>query len=431
MGIFGAFILLLLVGLLAFSGKINLPGRAEDKNYGEVVVWGTVPNLIMQGVLAATLANEKNIVIKYVEKNKASFDEDFVEALAAGRGPDLIVIGQDQIIRNLNKITLIPYTAYPERTFKDNFVEEAELFMLPQGLAAVPVMIDPMLMYWNRDIFTNASIALPPKKWSEFFDIVPRIVARSRSGDITRAAISFGEYKNVTHAKEIVSLLMMQAGGSIVSKQGTGFAPTLVQGISFSTGEASAAALRFFTEFSKSDRDSYSWNRSLPPSRVMFETGDLATYFGYASERPTIKLRNPHLNFDLTSVPQTDNAEKRMTFGRVEGVAVVRSMRNPEGALRAAILMGTAPFSQELATRMSVPPVRRDLLAVRPTDASLVVLYDAALVARAWVDPDARTTDEIFGNAVEDIVSGRFKISQALGTAQSALQKVINKYAQE
>jgi ABC-type glycerol-3-phosphate transport system substrate-binding protein len=430
LGVLAVFIVFLFVGFLVFSGRIKLPGGSEDKNYGEVVVWGALPNTTVQGVLAGTLANEKNIIIKYVEKNRVSFDEDFVEALAAGQGPDLIIIGQDQIIRNLNKITLVPYAVYPERTFKDIFVEEAEMFMLPDGIVAIPLAIDPLVMYWNRDIFTNASIALPPKKWSEFYDIVPRIVSRDRSGDIVRAAVSFGEYKNITHAKEIVSLLMMQAGATIVVKQGAMFTPTLTQGLNLSVGEASAAALQFFTQFSKTDRDSYSWNRSLPASRSMFEAGDLATYFGYASEHPGIKLRNPHLNFDLTSVPQTDNSTKRMTFGRVQGAAIVRASGNQEGALRAAILLGTAQFGGELASRMSIPPVRRDLLAVRPTDAVSTVLYDAALVARSWTDPAPSETDQIFGNMVDDIVSGRFKVSQAIGTAQSALQKIISKYHQ-
>ncbi|MEK7538240.1 MAG: extracellular solute-binding protein [Patescibacteria group bacterium] len=433
LGVIATFVVLLFVGLLGFSGKIPLPGRAEDKNYGEVVVWGTLPNLVMQNVIADKLGNEKNIVIKYVEKSKASFDEDFVEALASGQGPDLIIIGQDQMIRNLNKIALVSYAAYPERTFKDIFVEEGEMFMLPQGLIAIPLTIDPLVMYWNRDIFTNASIATPPKKWSEFYDIVPRIVLRDRNGEIARAAVSFGEYKNVTSAKEILSLLMMQAGSSIVIQQGGVFAPALSQGVgvTLSVGEASAAAVQFFTQFSKSDRDSYSWNRSLPASRAMFESGDLAVYFGYASERPAIKLRNPHLNFDLAPVPQTDQAQKRMTFGRVQGAAMVRASRNPDGALRAAILLGTAEFSGGLAARLSIPPVRRDLLAVRPSDAVSAILYDSALIARAWPDPSPSETDQIFGNMIDDIVSSRFKISQALGTAQSALQKVINKYQQQ
>lgn len=433
LGLIALFVVLLFVGLLGFAGKIPLPGKEKDKNYGEVVVWGTVPNLVMQNALTSKLGNQKNIVIKYVEKSKTSFDEDFVEALASGKGPDLIIIGQDQMIRNLNKIAPVPYSLYPERAFKDIFIEEGEMFMFPEGIVAIPLTIDPLVMYWNRDIFTDASIATPPKKWSEFYNIVPPIVTRDRNGDISRGAVSFGEYKNVTHAKEILSLLVMQAGSSIVSRQGNSFVTTFGQGggVSLSVGEASAAAVQFFTQFSKSDRDSYSWNRSLPESRSMFESGDLATYFGYASERPLIKLRNPHLNFDLTTVPQTDQVQKRITFGRIQGVAVVRSSRNLEGAFHAAILLGTAEFSGELASRMSLPPVRRDLLSVRPSDAVSSVLYDSALIARAWPDPSPSETNQIFSNMIDDVVSNRFKISQALGTAQSALQKIINKYQQQ
>lgn len=426
--IFTVFLALLFVGLLVFSGRINIPGGGEDKNYGEVTVWGTLPNSVMQSVLASTMNNETNIAIKYVEKNKASFDDDFIEALASGKGPDVVLLAQDQIIRNLNKIDLVPYAVYSERAFKDAFIEEAEMFMFPGGIAGVPLTIDPLVMYWNRDIFTNASIAVPPKKWNEFYKIVPLIVSQDKDGNILRSAIAFGEYKNVTHAKEILSLLMMQAGTPIVLNKGGVFTATLSQGSNAKAGEASAAAVQFFTQFSKPDRDSYSWSRSLPASRAMFESGDLATYFGYASERPSIKLRNPHLNFDLALVPQTEQAEKRVTFGRVLGASVVRAGKNKEGALRAVLLLGTPEVSGALAGQMNIPPVRRDLLAVGQTDAVLSVLYDAALISRAWHDPSPRETDQIFSNMMDDVVSGRFKISQALSTAQSAFQKILTKY---
>jgi len=98
--------------------------------------------------------------------------------------------------------------------------------------------------------------------------------------------------------------------------------------------------MRFYTEFSKSNKDSYTWNRSLPPSRSMFEAGDLALYFGYASEYKAIKLKNPHLNFDVAMMPQVGPTATKLTFGRMYGVGVVSASKNQAGAFYAGTCLG-------------------------------------------------------------------------------------------
>ncbi len=40
-------------------------------------------------------------------------------------------------------------------------------------------------------------------------------------------------------------------------------------------------------------------------SKNMFLAGDLALYFGFASELDDLKNKNPNLNFDVTLFPQT------------------------------------------------------------------------------------------------------------------------------
>lgn len=427
LGIFG---LLIIVGMLAFSGKIALPNRVE-KNYGTVTLWGTFPQKGMQAAIDAALRGQKIVIVKYVEKSAETFDNDFVNALATGRGPDLILLSGDKILSTLDKLTLIPYTSYPAATFKNTFVEEGEMFMLPNGIAAIPLTLDPMVMYWNRDIFSSASRTIPPKRWTEFYDLVPRIVKRDAGGNISQSLVSFGEYKNVTHAKDILSLLIMQAGSSIVTRGADGqYKSTLTQVGKTASGLVDptiVAATRFFTEFSKPDHDAYSWNRTLPLSSDMFQAGDLALYFGYASEYPLIKLRNPHLNFDLATVPQPDNPPRRLTFGRMHGVAVVRTGTNIPGAFQAAYLLTNAVSASGIAQMFSLPPVRKDLLGTpSASDATATVIYDAAIIAHAWYDPSVKETDRIFNNIIDNITSGFLYVEQALSTAQSAIERLLS-----
>lgn len=423
--VIGIFSVMLILGFLGFSGKIPLPLSKKDINYGEVTLWGTLPLSAMQTLIADKIGSQGVVTIKYVEKNAMSFDRDFVEALARGKGPDIIFLSQDAIARNLDKLSLIPYQSLTERDFKNIFLQEGELFLRPEGIVALPFTLDPLVMYWNRDIFTNAGIVVPPSSWKSFYDLAPKVTARDRGGNISRSLVSFGEYRNVSHAKEILSLLIMQAGSPIVAVQNGIPVVSLVPSGDVRAENPVISAIRFFTEFSKQDKDSYSWNRSLPSSRTMFESGDLATYFGYASEYQSIRQRNPHLNFDVTVVPQAENTPTKLTFGQMSGIAIVRASANPQGALQAAFILSGKGFVDGVAALTSLPPVRRDSVSVRPTDAILSVFYDSAIIARAWYDPSASETNVLFMNMIDDITSRKLTMPQALMTAQSSLSKLI------
>jgi ABC-type glycerol-3-phosphate transport system substrate-binding protein len=426
----GVFAVFILIGLLAFSGKLPLPTSAGDVNYGSVTLWGTLPASVVSPVLAEKLQSEKGISIKYVEKSKETFNRDFVEALASGTGPDLFLLGQDEILHTLNKLALISYDTVSERTFKDTFVEEGEMFLRPDGIIALPFTIDPLVMYWNRDIFTNAGIIAPPSKWGEFYTLAPRVVVKSGDGTISQSLVALGEYVNVTHAKEVLSTLIMQAGNPIVVNQGGLLTTTLTTSNVITGQNPGTQAINFFTQFSKADKDSYSWNRSLPSSRTMFESGSLGTYFGFASEYGAIKQRNPHLNFDVAPIPQAEQASVRMTFGQMQGVAVVRSSRNIAGAMYGATVLVRSEVSGGVASAAGLPPVRRDLLGVRPASAVMSVFYDSAPIARAWYDPSPADTDQLFRGMIDDINSGRQKISQAVTVVQNGINGLLASYRQ-
>ena len=427
----GVFVVLLILGFLGFSGKIPLPKSKKDINYGEVTLWGSVPNETMQTLIEEILRDERSVSIKYVEKRPENFTKDFVEALASGKGPNMVILPQDELIANLNKIAPISYETIRERDFKNTFIEEGEMFLRPEGIVALPFIIDPIVMYWNRDIFTNALLTAPPKYWTEFYNLVSKITVRDRTGGILTSLVPFGEYRNVTNVKEILSILLMQAGSSVVnSKNGLLSAGLITQG-PVNIENPVVTAMRFYTEFSKPEKDSYSWNRSLPQSSAMFHAGDLALYFGYASENQLIKQMNPHLNFDVAVVPQASMTAKKLTFGRMYGVAIVASGMNQAGALRATTLLSGIRVITGISDLLKLPPVRRDIISIRPTDPALSVFYDSALISRAWYDQSSAETNLIFMNMIESVNSGRSSMNEALTVAHGSLSKILQDYQQQ
>ncbi len=416
-----------LVAALMLGGVI--PGFSPGTSGGKAVpltIWGTVsPDYIQPILYTVNGQNNKIFDITYVQKNVASYEEDLVDALSEGKGPDLWFLSPDSVLKNRNKAVVIPYASFPQRAFKDIFIEEGELYFLKTGIVAIPYIIDPMVLYWNRDLFTSAAISQPPKFWDEFMAYSQKLTVRDKSGNIAQSGASFGEFQNVDHAEDIVSFLIMQSGNPIVNPA------TLESTLGWSQSKAAftsiESAIRFFTEFSDPAKTTYSWNRSLPDSKDAFIGGILAMYFGYAGEYRDIAEKNPHLNFDVAEIPQIKNASIQLTFGKMQGLAVSKFSLFPDKAITAAVKLTEKDPITKLSEKMTLPPVRRDLLSMPAKDPVLNVFYKSAVKSRAWLKPDPEETFNLFKNMIESVLTGKKKISEALADANSRLDDMLKK----
>ena len=429
MVVFGVFVFFIIVGVFVFAG---LSGGDGGRSIGTVKLWGTFDQDLMDAYLRRLNDEDSQAGnIEYEEIPKDRFQARLVEALANGTGPDLFILDQSNLLRHWDKVLPFPYeTTMSKRQFKDTFIDEAEMFLSDAGIRAMPFSIDPLVLYWNRDIFAEAGFATYPKYWDEFFLLAERITQRDKANNIERAAIAFGEFDNVNHAKDIISALIMQAGGEIVGKLddavGTLYAGLAPQGFSQKVQPAQTA-LRFYTEFADPVKDVYSWNRSLPNSLDAFAQGKLAMYVGYASEVRDIQAKNAHLNFDVAPLPQirAGDQKRTLTFGTLYALAVPRVANNIYGATRMALFLTSPKPSQFFAEAIGTPSPRRDLLSTTPDDPLQLIFRNSALLSRAWLDPNAEETDKIFRRMVGDVTSGALRLSDTVQRANQELRVLI------
>ncbi len=412
--------------LLGVGGAI-LFATAKGKGGGEtvsVVMWGAIESTNVSNFMSLLSAQSNDIEITYIEKDPASIEEELISALASGKGPDMILLPQDLIVKQLDKFYVIPFESYSARTFKDSFIRQGELFMLPEGIVGLPFMIDPMVMYWNRDVFTNAGQALPPTTWTDFVALAPKITKKDSNNNITQSLVAFGEMRNVSHAKDMVSLLALQAGTPIVDRASNG-ALVSVFDLKGSGLPPAEQAVSFYTEFSNPVKPSYSWNRSMPKDRDAFIAGKLAVYFGYASEVDEIRAANPNLDFDVALVPQA--TDKRLTFGKMHAVALLKASPNVTSAWQAANSL-TGALAQKLWVEQSgLPPVRRDMLGTLPGDEYKSIFYQSALISAAWLDPYRESTNGIFMRLIESVTAGRLRVSESVGTASVEIDNLLRR----
>jgi len=370
------------------------------------------------------LANKELFSINHINKRKTSYESDLLNALASAKGPDAWFISQDTLLSYKDKIYSTPFSSFPPRTFKDSFIDYAELFLdnQSQSVDAVPVVVDPLVLYWNRDLFASAGIAETPKYWDEFLTSSQRLTSKDGAGNINQSGTAMGGYDNVKNAKEIISLLVLQAGNSIVDHD-------TMRVVFGDKGQAvinpAEGALSFFNEFSNPKKAAYSWNASLYQSDEIFVQGKLAMYFGYASEYPNIKQRNPHLNFDVAVVPQIRPADTTQwvssTYGKIYSVVISKASNQRQAILSAIFKMTESDFAVPFADMFYMAPVRRSVLAQGSEDPVASIFYKSAIMTRSWLEPNSKAVDNIFKNMIDATVTGRLDVPRAVRGVKSQL----------
>jgi len=162
--IIGIFLFFILIGVTLFATFGHNSGR---NTLGKVEIWGTIDRGVMDKIIDNLQLKGGNVYdgLSYKQLDTNTFDDSLAEALASGDGPDVFIFPQNSILKQESKIFPIPYKNYPMRNFKDKFIEEGELFLNSQNILAFPFIVDPMVMYWNRDIFSRNGISAPPKFW--------------------------------------------------------------------------------------------------------------------------------------------------------------------------------------------------------------------------------------------------------------------------
>lgn len=410
--------LAILVAVLIFAGIIPTPGEktANGGAQGTVVLWGTYDQSIMTSLLEQLNRTNKTYKIIYMQKQADTLQGDLVNAIASGQGPDLVILSNNDIIRNSNKVYHIPFASYSERAFRDTFVPAGDLFLMSDGIMGLPLTVDPMLLYYNTNMFEEAGIAKPPATWEDVIKDIPLLTKRSPAG-LTQAAIGMGTYANVTHAKDIIAMLLLQSGNVLVSFEGA--TPT-------ASLSGSESVLTFYTGFADPLKDTYTWNRAQSNSKDAFVNETLAMYFGYASELPGIVAKNPNLHFDIARVPTIATSTAKATIGRINAVAVVKSSQNFNTALYAASQLSGADFSGRLTSQLftvaPIAPARRDLLSQTPQGIYGPMIFNSALSARGWRDPDSVATGKIFSMLIDDIVRGALSPVEAVRQANDKLK---------
>ncbi len=414
-----------LVGLVVLANSKSLGGGAS---IGTVTIWGTLPQQAITNEIAAISSTDKSFSkVTYVQQPADTFDQAVANAIASGNGPDMLLISQEQLLSEENKINVIPFTSVPKRNFDTTYLPEDQLYLTQNGSYGIPYVLDPLVLYYNQTYLTQSGVATAPASWEAVTGLAPTLTHLT-NGLPVQSTIALGTYSNIENARAIVSMLFFQAGSPVTQLSTAGLRSMLgaantnntITGVS-----PVAAALNFYTQFADPTRTVYSWSSATPSARQAFIGNTLAFYLGYASERPQLQESNPNLTFAMAPVPQPQTAALKADYGLAYAFVLPKSSQNQKGAYLVAEKMIDPTYLGPAAQALSMAPANRSLLTPSSSDQYEPVYFPAALYAQGWLSPDPSVTDQIFSAMITSVASGKLNATDAVNAADQAIDAAI------
>ncbi len=402
----------------------------------------------VQDLISKYQALHPHITINYKNLTYDEYKNELLTAFAEDRGPDVFSI-QTTEMREYQNLSLpllaqitVPYQVERGTIKKEIYTEQRTtntltlrdlktLFpdvvynnqVINNQIYGLPLSIDTLVLFYNRDLLNNAGIALPPKTWNDFRDQVVKLTKQDFKGNLIQSGAAIGTANNVERSTDILSLLMMQNGTQMTNASGAATFDQTPAGYTRSVKPA-VEALNFYTGFASPAKQVYTWNENMPNSLEAFMAGQTAFFFGYSYHIPLIKAQAPKLNFEITNVPQIGTP---INFANYWAETVAKKSQHPNEAWDFILFMTTnQEANKAFLAKNRKPAALRALITDQSTDLELAPFASQLLTARSWYKgKDVQAAEEIFKQMIKDNLAGTLTTDQIISLANSKINQTL------
>ena len=171
--VFGLFIVLGFAGLALF-GQLQRPGSSNVGEKPTIAVWGVIPEATLRPILQELNSPAREELraydaIEYEQRDQDRIIAEFVNATARNSAPDVLLLPHELILDNADLFDRIPFSLFSRADYEATFISASNVFVDANGLLAVPLMADPLVLYYNRNLQLQNRITRIPTVWSELF----------------------------------------------------------------------------------------------------------------------------------------------------------------------------------------------------------------------------------------------------------------------
>ncbi|HBI17069.1 MAG: hypothetical protein UR60_C0042G0008 [Candidatus Moranbacteria bacterium GW2011_GWF2_34_56] len=443
--------------LVVFMIVPIISGCAETKSQKYLVdleIWGSFDDngdfAEIFGALKKVNPFIDNIVYKKIPIN--TYENELIDAMASGNGPDIFLINNAWMPRFEDKVVPAPVDIINEKDFRANFIDVvSNEFIGKNGeIYGVPLSVDSLALYYNKDLFNAAGITAPPTTWSELLDDSKKITKVDEVGEIKKSGIAMGTIENINRSTDIIDLLMLQNGAKMPTKDNPDFQPDYA---------VARNVLGFYTQFSKFSSPAYTWNKRMDYSIDAFYEGDLGMMMNYSWHINTLRNKNSKLDFGIAPIPQI-SSENPINFSNYWSFAVNKNKQIVQRE-------GKTPITNEIrvheawqflkfltfknngkfltinyktknkkeylsdidpaslyAEKTKRPAARRDLIEKQKNDPTLSPFVYGNMIAKSWYKKNSNSVENIWAEAVNGINQGDVTVDQALRSVEYRMTQI-------
>jgi len=417
----------LMVGVLLVLGigtwlffAFALPSQTEP-----IVLsfWGTDRADVWSTALTAYKENWRSkgyqVEVQYEEVPRESYREQVKNALAAGTGPDVFLISNRGLHEEQERLVPVPATQFSLTNLREFFptVVEQDFVRGTGEVYALPLFVDTLALFYNRDLFDTAGIVAPAKNWDDFRAHAMRL-RKLTNGQFEREGAAIGgSTASISHPTHLLELLMLQNGAPMIDTNNT----ARLMG----SRNEGLEAFEFYVQFARPNSTAYVWSdddRDLDA----FAAERVAMMFGYATDAVQVKNKSPFLRFGVASMPQPLGVPTTISMASYEGLVVARQSKQPSWAWDFVIFATTDQNTAgTYVSKIGRPSALRTLIVEQAKDADTGIFASQILTARSWPVPHEKSVENLFDAAIRGVLSGNLETFRALRGAEESLGQLI------
>lgn len=405
--------------ILGFLGIIPIFKHQNGNNPSQQItltMWGIDDPSWIKPLISAYTATRFGTKIEYTQISPQSYESELLNAMATNKGPDIIMFHRSWLEKHGDKVSPVDPTQFSITELNSLFPDIIEKDFTREGyIYALPLYLDSLALFYNKDIFNAKGISLTPQTWSDFKNLASFLTDYDLSHKIKKSGAAIGGSQNaIETAPDILALLMMQQKSNFIDSSSG----------KTNIDNQAITAFNSYLDFTNTNSPYYIWDDSLGNYLDLFAFGKTAMIFDYAKSISRIKQKNPLLNFTITPVPQLNNSEPKNCVD-YWGLTVTRQSANKDQAW-SFIFSSTANDepSEAYLKAANLPPALRTLINKYQTDPSLNAFAKQALTA-SFYTVNRAVFNPAISNAITNVLSGKTSIEKAL--SQAAAEINVNK----
>ncbi|MGC8651166.1 MAG: extracellular solute-binding protein [Minisyncoccia bacterium] len=421
----------IILGIIIFIGVfivLTILLKKPSSKATTLEMWGLYdPPLVMNSLIDSFNKTNPNIAIHYTQKDPNTYYNDLINSFANNKAPDIFFLFGNWIPAFQNKIASLDLNqdkTLSLRLINDTYPQIVQDDLVYNNtLLGIPMSIDTLALYYNKDIFNYYNIPQPPQTWQDILNFIPLLRKTNAQGQITRAAIALGSSSNINWSTDILSELMMQLGSPMVDTQNllVQFNRSLPNNSQFVPG---IEALKAYSQFANPKSKYYTWGENFPNAINAFSQGQTVMFIGYHLSDQSISAQSPSLNYGVTNFPIFNiiSNPTKVNFGRTMNFVVSQRSNSKDAAWQFLKYLGSKEASLYYFNQTKNPPSRRDLIPLAMNDEKVGVFASQILTSKNWYQFDFQQIHSLFNKMINDVILGNIQPEQAINTAASGIE---------